>query len=112
MDGFCATGAGCMHGAWGSRHCAEGLWARCRPGDSPIDGTIHHRTPHREARTNRGPRSVNGLDDVLSTALSTPAAPNRQTREQTVISVRDVTMRFPIAKRYREWVLSPLTPRR
>jgi ABC-2 type transport system ATP-binding protein len=30
----------------------------------------------------------------------------------TVISVRDVTMRFPIPKRYREWVLHPLRPRR
>ena len=29
-----------------------------------------------------------------------------------MVSVRDVTMRFPIVKRYREWVLSPLTPRR
>jgi len=29
-----------------------------------------------------------------------------------IISVRDVTMRFPIAKRYREWVLSPFRPRR
>jgi ABC-2 type transport system ATP-binding protein len=29
-----------------------------------------------------------------------------------IISVHGVTMRFPIAKRYREWVLSPLTPRR
>jgi ABC-2 type transport system ATP-binding protein len=30
----------------------------------------------------------------------------------TVISMRDVTMRFPIPKRYREWVLHPLRPRR
>ncbi len=29
-----------------------------------------------------------------------------------VISVRDVTMRFPIPKRYREWVLHPLRARR
>lgn len=29
-----------------------------------------------------------------------------------VISVCDVTMRFPIPKRYREWVLHPLRPRR
>ncbi len=28
------------------------------------------------------------------------------------ISVRDVTMRFPIPKRYREWLLAPFKPRR
>lgn len=35
-----------------------------------------------------------------------------QEDERTVISVRDVTMRFPIAKRYREWLLSPFRRRR
>ena len=30
----------------------------------------------------------------------------------TVISVRDVSMRFPIPKRYREWLSHPLRPRR
>jgi ABC-2 type transport system ATP-binding protein len=55
---------------------------------------------------------VNGLDDVLSTAPPTPVFPDRQPQEQTVVSVRDVIMRFPVAKRYREWLLSPLTPRR
>ena len=29
-----------------------------------------------------------------------------------MVCVRDVTMRFPIVKRYREWVLSPLNQRR
>jgi ABC-2 type transport system ATP-binding protein len=29
-----------------------------------------------------------------------------------IISVRDVTMHFPIPKRYREWLLAPLRPRR
>ena len=55
---------------------------------------------------------MNDLDDVLSTALPSQAAPDRQPQEETVVRVRDVTMRFPIVKRYREWVLSPFTPRR
>lgn len=55
---------------------------------------------------------MNELDDMLSTALPSPAAPILQPQEKTVVCVRDVTMRFPIMKRYREWVLSPLTPRR
>jgi ABC-2 type transport system ATP-binding protein len=42
-----------------------------------------------------------GVEGTGQTALS-----------PTVISVRDVTMRFPIPKRYREWVLHPLRPRR
>ncbi len=33
-------------------------------------------------------------------------------RQQPVIAVRDVTMRFPIPKRYREWVTHPLRARR
>ena len=103
--------AGCVHGAWGSLYGTEGLWAGCRPGDSPIDGRIHYRTARREARTSRGPCSVNDLDDVLSTALPLQATPDRQPHEETVVCVRDVTMRFPIVKRYREWVLSPFTQR-
>ncbi len=55
---------------------------------------------------------MNDLDDVLSTAVPSLAALARQARNKMVVSVRDVTMRFPIVKRYREWVLSPLTPRR
>jgi ABC-2 type transport system ATP-binding protein len=35
-----------------------------------------------------------------------------ETHGPPVISVRDITMRFPIAKRYREWLLAPMTPRR
>jgi ABC-2 type transport system ATP-binding protein len=34
------------------------------------------------------------------------------TPEIPIISVRDVTMRFPVPKRYREWLLAPLKPRR
>jgi ABC-2 type transport system ATP-binding protein len=55
---------------------------------------------------------VSGLDSTLSAAASISVRPDQQLQEQTVVSVRDVTMRFPIPKRYREWVLSPLTPRR
>ncbi len=35
-----------------------------------------------------------------------------QSTEQPIISVRDVTMAFPIAKRYRELLLHPFRPRR
>lgn len=42
-----------------------------------------------------------------------PAALIEQPIQQPApISVQDVTMRFPISKRYREWVLAPLRPRR
>jgi ABC-2 type transport system ATP-binding protein len=37
---------------------------------------------------------------------------NREREASAIISVRDVTMRFPVAKRYREWFFSPLKPRR
>ena len=33
-------------------------------------------------------------------------------RKEPIISVRDVTMRFPIAKRYRELAVHPFRPRR
>ena len=36
----------------------------------------------------------------------------RKVREEPLISVRDVSMRFPIPKRYRELLLHPLRPRR
>lgn len=45
-------------------------------------------------------------------SLSNPDSLDEHCQDQTVISVRDVTMRFPITKRYREWLLSPLRPRR
>ncbi|HEX4036857.1 MAG TPA: ABC transporter ATP-binding protein [Acidobacteriaceae bacterium] len=35
-----------------------------------------------------------------------------QSQASAVISVRDVSMRFPIPKRYREWLFSPFEPRR
>jgi ABC-2 type transport system ATP-binding protein len=34
------------------------------------------------------------------------------TDPRTLISVRDVTMRFPLPKRYREWILTPFKGRR
>jgi ABC-2 type transport system ATP-binding protein len=49
---------------------------------------------------------------MRSDTLESPAAPVEKTADRAVISVRDVTMRFPIAKRYREWLSSPFTPRR
>ncbi len=45
-------------------------------------------------------------------SLSVPASQDQHREDATVISVRDVTMRFPIAKRYREWITSPFSPRR
>jgi ABC-2 type transport system ATP-binding protein len=44
-------------------------------------------------------------------SLSYPDSLDQHRQDQTVISVRDVTMRFPITKRYREWVLAPLRER-
>ena len=43
---------------------------------------------------------------------SSVAAMDRPPTEPPLIAVENVTMRFPIPKRYREWVLSPLQPRR
>jgi ABC-2 type transport system ATP-binding protein len=43
--------------------------------------------------------------------LNSPAAKIEQTADTPIICVRDVTMRFPIPKRYREWLLSPFKPR-
>lgn len=44
--------------------------------------------------------------DWSALASDRPACPT------PLITVRDVTMRFPLAKRYREWVLAPLRARR
>ena len=44
-------------------------------------------------------------------SLSYPDSLDQHRQDQAVISVRDVTMRFPITKRYREWVLAPLKAR-
>ncbi len=46
-------------------------------------------------------------DSLRSQGLAVENSPRPAT-----ISVRDVTMRFPVPKRYREWFLSPFTPRR
>jgi ABC-2 type transport system ATP-binding protein len=45
-------------------------------------------------------------------SLSLPTVEDEHRKDATVISIRDVTMRFPIAKRYREWLISPFSPRR
>jgi ABC-2 type transport system ATP-binding protein len=45
-------------------------------------------------------------------SLSLPTVEEQHRKDATVISIRDVTMRFPIAKRYREWLISPFSPRR
>ena len=44
-------------------------------------------------------------------SLSYPDSLDMHRQDQAVISIRDVTMRFPITKRYREWVLAPLRQR-
>jgi ABC-2 type transport system ATP-binding protein len=44
--------------------------------------------------------------------MSSSSSQEQQRQDTPLISVRDVTMRFPITKRYREWVLTPLRPRR
>jgi ABC-2 type transport system ATP-binding protein len=45
-------------------------------------------------------------------SLSSQAASAGNSSPPPVISVRAVTMRFPVPKRYREWLLAPLRPRR
>ncbi|HZZ39987.1 MAG TPA: ABC transporter ATP-binding protein [Acidobacteriaceae bacterium] len=47
---------------------------------------------------------------VVETLAETMAGPGRA--GTPAIAVRDVTMRFPLPKRYREWVLHPLRARR
>lgn len=49
---------------------------------------------------------------TTSAPLSAPAATELEHHQVPVISVRNVTMRFPIAKRYREWFTAPFRPRR
>jgi ABC-2 type transport system ATP-binding protein len=44
--------------------------------------------------------------------LDSVSSLQQQGQEAIVIAVRDVTMRFPIVKRYREWLFSPFSPRR
>jgi ABC-2 type transport system ATP-binding protein len=50
------------------------------------------------------PMAVQDLSGRVTTA--------DQLGEPSIISLRDVTMRFPIPKRYREWALHPLRPGR
>lgn len=47
-----------------------------------------------------------------SKTLIVPSSTERLGREQPIISVRDVTMCFPVTKRYRELFLHPFRPRR
>jgi ABC-2 type transport system ATP-binding protein len=49
---------------------------------------------------------------VTSPQITGCARTPRKARKEPLISVRDVSMRFPIAKRYRELLLHPLRPRR
>jgi ABC-2 type transport system ATP-binding protein len=49
---------------------------------------------------------------IASDVFSSADLQDQTRKDSTVIDVRDVTMRFPIAKRYREWLCSPLRPRR
>lgn len=49
---------------------------------------------------------------IVSPSTSPEVKPGSQAESPTVVRVRGVTMRFPMAKRYREWALSPLKPRR
>lgn len=49
---------------------------------------------------------------ITASSTCAPVASDRSQIEQPLIVMEDVTMRFPIPKRYREWVLSPLRPRR
>ena len=44
--------------------------------------------------------------------LSYPPPLDQHCQDKPVISVHDVTMRFPIPKRYREWLFSPFSPRK
>lgn len=44
--------------------------------------------------------------------VTSRSATSEPTAAPSIISVRDVTMRFPIAKRYREFALHPFRPRR
>jgi ABC-2 type transport system ATP-binding protein len=44
--------------------------------------------------------------------MTAPQSRDLQYQNQTIISVRDVTMRFPVTKRYREWLFSPFSQRR
>jgi len=47
-----------------------------------------------------------------SDSLILPVSGETNPTDPPIISVRDVTMRFPIAKRYREWLFSPFSRRR
>ena len=49
---------------------------------------------------------------TISNTLSSADLQDQIHEEATVIAIHDVTMRFPITKRYREWLFSPLRPRR
>jgi ABC-2 type transport system ATP-binding protein len=44
--------------------------------------------------------------------LRFPSSLEQPCAQPPIISIRDVTMRFPIAKRYRDWLLTPFSPRK
>src|SRR5512141_2294438 len=47
-----------------------------------------------------------------SQAVLVPSSSEGEARNAKIVAVRNVTMRFPIAKRYRELLLHPFRPRR
>lgn len=49
---------------------------------------------------------------TMSQPLGSPVSRQKDGAAPPVISVCDVTMRFPIPKRYREWLIAPFRPRR
>jgi ABC-2 type transport system ATP-binding protein len=55
---------------------------------------------------------VSGVEPMVAESVASMAEGIRGEAAMPAISVRDVTMRFPIPKRYREWVMHPLRSRR
>lgn len=49
---------------------------------------------------------------TATSTLSSSTLQEQQQKEPAIISVRNLTMRFPVAKRYRELLFTPLRPRR
>ncbi len=55
---------------------------------------------------------MSGFESIVVETLTETMAGPAEGQATPTISVRDVTMRFPLPKRYREWVLHPMRPRR
>ena len=56
--------------------------------------------------------AMTSIDPMVVQDLSARVTTADQLGEPSIISLCDVTMRFPIPKRYREWALHPLRPGR